>query len=125
MLLLALLRSVGVTMLADLPPAEAVLAGWETARVRLMTVTFTSPRALRSTHLPAQPELRILVLFARFADLKLIVTDPAFTTIGIYRTLDPGDRKQVRPERVGPVDILTYMPRRITLDNGDHRGRER
>lgn len=52
---------------------------------------------------------------SRFADLEFVVTDPALSAVGVRRSLDPRDRKKVRPERVGPVDVLTHMPSWITV----------
>lgn len=59
--------------------------------------------SLRAGFLPAERDLRILVLFSWLTDLKFVVTDPALATIGVQRPFDPGDRNQVRPERIGPV----------------------
>jgi hypothetical protein len=56
-----------------------------------------------SSFLSTQREYRVHVLFARFADFELVITDPVVATVGVLRLFDPGDCKEMRPERVGAV----------------------
>lgn len=52
----------------------------------------------------------IHVLFASFTDFEFVVTDPVVATVGVPRLFDPGDRKEVSPERVGAVYVLAHAP---------------
>jgi hypothetical protein len=57
-----------------------------------------------------------------FTDLELVVADPLFTAVGLHRQLNLGDRKEVRPERVGTADVLTHMPSRVAATIGSAKG---
>jgi hypothetical protein len=62
------------------------------------------------------------MILAGFTDLKLVVTDPFLTAVGLHRLLNLGDRKEVRPERVGTADVLTHMPSRVAATIGSANG---
>src|SRR6476661_7577754 len=87
-----------------------------------MTCTEVASGVVRSAHLPAQRELWILMFLPGFADLKLVVTDPVLTAVGLHRPLKLGDRKEVRPERVRTADVLTHMPSRVAATIGSTNG---
>ena len=53
------------------------------------------------------------MLHARLSDLQLVVADPALTIVSLCRRLDPGDRNEVRPERIRVVDVLAHVPSRV------------